>query len=48
MSEEKLKVIYYNPNDVRKWLEQQKPYELHKQVQKPKEFSNIYAERPLQ
>ena len=35
-------------NDVRKFLEQQKPYELHKQVTRPKEFSNIYADHPLQ
>jgi transposase InsO family protein len=38
--------MYYN--DVKKWLEQQKPHELTKQVVKPKEFSNIYAEYPLQ
>ena len=35
-------------NDVRKFLEQQKPYELHKQVTRPKDFSNIYADHPLQ
>ena len=45
VKEENIPISY---NDVRKWLEQQKPYELHKQVQKPKEFSNTYAERPLQ
>ena len=35
-------------NDVRRFLEQQKPYEVYKQVQKPIEFSNVYAEYPLQ
>ena len=35
-------------NDVKKFLEQQKPYELHKRVVKPKEFSNVYADHPLQ
>ena len=35
-------------NDVRKFLEQQKPYELTKQVKKPTEFSNVYADHPLQ
>ena len=29
-------------------MEQQKPYELHKKVVKPKEFSNVYADHPLQ
>ena len=33
VKEENIPVSY---NDVRKFLEQQKPYELHKQVKKPK------------
>ena len=35
-------------NDVKRFLEQQKPSELHKQVVRPKEFSNVYADHPLQ
>ena len=35
-------------NDVRKFIEQQKTYQLNKQVRKPKEFSNVYATSPLQ
>ena len=40
--------IPLSQNDVRIFLEQQKPYELHKQIQKPKEFSNVFADHPLQ
>ena len=45
MKEENIGASY---NDVRRFLEQQKPYEVYKQVQKPIEFSNVYAEYPLQ
>ena len=40
--------IPFSQNDVKRFLEQQKPYELHKQVVKPKELSNFYADHPLQ
>ena len=35
-------------NDLKKILEQQETYQLTKQVKKPKEFSNIIADHPLQ
>ena len=35
-------------NDVKKILEQQKTYELTKQIVKPKEFSNVYADHLVQ
>ena len=35
-------------NDVRKFLEQQKPHEIYKQVKRPEEFSNVYADHVLQ
>jgi hypothetical protein len=40
--------IPLSQNDVKRFLEQQKPYELTKQVVKPKEFSNVYADHVLQ
>ena len=45
VKEENIPLSY---NDVRKWLEQQKTYQLNKQVKKPKEFRNVYADHPLQ
>ena len=45
VKEEGIPVSY---GDVKKFLEQQKPYELTKQVVKPKEFSNVYADHILQ
>ena len=45
VKEEKIPLSY---NNVRRFLEQQKTYELHKQVVRPKEFSNVYAVHPLQ
>jgi len=34
--------------DVERFLEQQQPYELHKQENRPEEFSHIYADKILQ
>jgi hypothetical protein len=44
VKEEDIQVSY---NDVKKFLEQH-PYELTKQVKKPSEFSNVYADHVLQ
>ena len=35
-------------NDLKKILEQQEAYQITKQVKKPKDFSNIVADHPLQ
>ncbi len=40
--------IPLSQGDVKRFLEQQKPYELHKQVRRPTEFSNVYADYTLQ
>ena len=40
-----LKISY---NDLRKILEQQETYQINKQVRKPKEFSNVVANHPLE
>ena len=40
--------IPVSQSDVRRFLEQQKPYELYKQVKRLTEFSNVYADHPLQ
>ena len=40
--------IPLSQGDVKRFLEQQKPYELTKQIRRPKEFSNVYADHNLQ
>ena len=45
VTEEGIKLSY---GDVERFLEQQQPYELHKQEVRPDEFSHIYADHLLQ
>ena len=44
IKEANIKISY---NDLKKILEQQETYQLTKQVKRPKEFSNIIADHPL-